>query len=136
MSDSIGIVVFARHDSHRLPGKALRAIGGIPLLERVVRRAQLLPWPVILATTAKASDDSLVELAADLRIPSFRGSEDNVLERAVLAAEEFGLDAFARLCGDRPLFPLDDMRAAMTAMADDAGLDLVTTYSAGRSAPA
>ena len=134
MSGRIGIVVFARFDSHRVPGKALRTLGGIPLLERVIRRAQLLPWPVYLATTGKSSDDSLVALAATLGIPSFRGSEDDVLERAVMAAEEFGLDAFARLCGDRPLFPLDDMREAIAAMQNDGALDLVTSYSASRSA--
>ncbi len=133
MSDQNGIVVFARFDSHRVPGKALRDIGGIPLLERVIRRAQLLPWPVYLATTGKESDDSLVDLASSLGVPSFRGSEDDVLERAVLAAEEFGLNAFARLCGDRPLFPIDDMRDALAAMQSDAALDLATTYSAGRS---
>ena len=137
MSDHLGIVVFARHDSRRLPGKALRPVGGIPLLERIIRRAQLLPWPVYLATTGKESDDSLVALAAGFGVPSFRGSEDDVLERAVLAAEEFRLDAFARLCGDRPLFPLEDMREAMTAMRDgsDTRFDLVTTYSSRRSVP-
>jgi spore coat polysaccharide biosynthesis protein SpsF len=133
MSDQIGIVVFSRFDSTRVPGKALRAVGGIPLLERVIRRAQLLPWPVYLATTDKESDDSLVAVAHNLGVPSFRGSEDDVLERAVLAAEEFGLNAFARLCGDRPLFPIDDMRDAIVAVRDDPALDLVTTYSAGRS---
>jgi len=51
MSVPMGTMVFSRHDSSRLPGKALRPIGGMPLLERVIRRAQLLPWPVYLATT-------------------------------------------------------------------------------------
>lgn len=133
MSGQVGVMVFARYDSHRLPGKALRSVGGVPLLERVIRRAQLLPWPVYLATTRKDSDDPLVDLARGLGVPSFRGSEDDVLERAVLAGEEFGLHYFARLCGDRPLFPLDDMRDAVAAMHADAELDLVTTYAAGRS---
>jgi spore coat polysaccharide biosynthesis protein SpsF len=133
LSGQVGIVVFARFDSRRVPGKALRPVGGIPLLERVIRRAQLLPWPVYLATTVKASDDLLVDLARSLGVRSFRGSEDDVLERAVLAAEEFGLNAFARLCGDRPLFPIGDMYEAITAIRNDAALDLVTTHSAGRS---
>ncbi len=123
----LGIVVFARHDSHRLPGKALRIIGGMPLLERVIRRALSLPWPVALATTDKPSDEPLVALAAGLGVRSFRGSEDRVLERAVLAAETFGLDAFARICGDRPLFPLEDLERAMATMRDDPSApDMVT----------
>jgi spore coat polysaccharide biosynthesis protein SpsF len=115
-----GTLVFSRMESHRLPGKALRVIGGMPLLERVIRRAQTLPWPVYLATTEKSCDDPLVELAARLGTESFRGSEDCVLERAVLAAEKFGLDCFVRLCGDRPVFPLDDLLTAVATMNEKA----------------
>ena len=123
----LGTLVFSRHDSCRLPGKALRSVGGMPLLERVLRRALLLPWPVYLATTSKPCDDPLVALAARLGVDSFRGSEDRVLERAVMAAETFGLDAIARICGDRPLFPLDDLVHALIAMRDDVSTpDMVT----------
>lgn len=134
----LGTLVFSRFESSRLPGKALRHVGGMPLLERVIRRAQLLPWPVVLATTDRKADDPLVALAAGLGVESFRGSADRVLERAVLAAEACGLDAFIRLCGDRPLFPLDDVRQAAAAMSEaaaggpDAPPDLVTTCGEGR----
>lgn len=130
MSASLGIIVFARFDSKRLPGKALRPVGGIPLLERVIRRAQLLPWPVYLATTTNDSDNALVELADGLGVASFRGSTERVLDRAVHAADEFGLDAFGRLCADRPLFPLDTLDWAMRFAAGerdpDCFPDLVT----------
>lgn len=142
MSDRFGTLVFARYDSQRLPGKALLSVGGMPLLERVIRRARLLPWPVYLATTAKPSDDPLVALAARLGVASFRGSEDRVLERAVLAAEWFGLSAFARVCGDRPLFPLDELREAAAIMGKDSGPgpsvsapDLVTNRLSGDCTP-
>jgi spore coat polysaccharide biosynthesis protein SpsF len=138
LSTAVGILVFARYDSTRLPGKALRPVGGIPLLERVIRRAQLTPWPVYLATTTKSSDDSLVALAERLGVASFRGSEERVLERGVLAAEEFGLDAFVRLCGDRPLFPLDTLQCAAAAMQSavpdvEPVPDLVTNFYTGGS---
>jgi spore coat polysaccharide biosynthesis protein SpsF len=93
---------------------------------------------VFLATTDREADDRLAALAARLGVPSFRGSAERVLERAVLAAEAFELEAFVRLCGDRPLFPLNDLRDAVQAMqaATAAGLgegpDLVTTWSDGR----
>lgn len=142
MSDGFGTLVFARYDSQRLPGKALLPVGGMPLLERVIRRARLLPWPVYLATSDKPSDDALVALARDLGVDSFRGSEDRVLERAVLAAEAFGLSAFARVCGDRPLFPLDellDAAAIMGTAADSSpsarSPDLVTNRLHGDCAP-
>ena len=137
MSTNVGILVFSRHDSRRLPGKALRLLGGIPLLERVITRAQICGLPVYLATTELPSDDALVAVADALGVEVFRGSSERVLERAVLAAEVFGLDAFVRLCGDRPLFPLDDMQDAVAAMrgehdaAHDEPPDLVTTFSPG-----
>lgn len=138
MSMRRGTLVFARSESSRLPDKALRHVGGMPLLERVIRRAQLLPWPVFLATTDREADDRLVALATRLGVDSFRGSADRVLERAVLAAEAFGLEVFARLCGDRPLFPLDDFREAAQVMQGGAASgsleppDLVTTFGDGR----
>jgi len=130
----VGILVFARYDSSRLPGKALRPVGGMTLIERVIRRAQLGRLPVFLATTDLPSDDALVALAETLGVQSFRGSSDRVLERAVFAAETFGLDAFVRLCGDRPLFPLDDLRDAVSVLHTESGADdgsppdLITTY--------
>lgn len=137
MSTSVGILIFSRHDSRRLPGKALRLLGGIPLLERVIMRAQLCRLPVYLATTEAPSDDALVAVADALGVEIFRGSSERVLERAVLAAEAFGLDAFVRLCGDRPLFPLDDMREAVAAMRGEPETgdpaDLVTTFSPGET---
>jgi len=124
----LGIIVFARHDSRRLPGKALREVGGMALLARVIRRAQTTPWPVYVATTRKAADDPLAALAEGLGAGVFRGSEAKVMERAVLAAEAFGLDCFVRLCGDRPLFPLDTMEAAVAAMLQSLPApDLVTS---------
>jgi spore coat polysaccharide biosynthesis protein SpsF len=100
--------------SSRLPGKALKLIGGYPLVERVIRRAQLTGYPVVLATSNTKEDDELENLMTKINVPCFRGSEDNVLERAVLAAEQFGFRAFARLCGDRPLFSIEEMTSALS----------------------
>jgi spore coat polysaccharide biosynthesis protein SpsF len=135
MTGQLGILIFARNDSTRLPRKALRSVGGIPLLERVIRRAQLSALPVYLATTEKDSDDSLVALAESAGIKSFRGPAERVLDRAVFAAESFGLEAFFRVCGDRPLFPLDDLERATSVFRESATFrrrprpDLVTNYA-------
>lgn len=138
MTAHVGTLVFARFGSSRLPGKALRTVGGMPLLARVIQRAQCLSWPVYLATTAQADDDALVALAKDLAVPVFRGSVSQVAERAVGAARTFQLDAFIRLCGDRPLFSLADMDLAAKWMTDGLSTadlnrtpDLVTNYLYG-----
>lgn len=113
-----GILIFARINSSRLPGKALLPLGGMPLIERVYRRARLTGSPVYLATSSEVDDDVLANWAFETNIPCFRGDKNNVLDRAVNAANFFELDYFARLCGDRPLFNIDEMTDAMTLMQD------------------
>jgi spore coat polysaccharide biosynthesis protein SpsF len=111
----VGIIVFARMNSSRLPHKAMKKMGSFPLVERVLRRAQLTGHQVVLATSDR-SDDTILEITAiNAGMHCFRGSEDHVLERAVLASEKFGFKAFARLCGDRPLFSIKEMKFAITA---------------------
>lgn len=110
---SLGIIVFSRMNSSRLPGKAMLDFGGMPLVEHVIRRAQQTGYKVVMATTDTPEDDVLEELALSMGVDCFRGSEKNVLERAVLAAEKYDLEAFARLCGDRPLFSIEEMQTAI-----------------------
>lgn len=106
---SLGIIVFSRMKSTRLPGKAMLDFGGKPLVEHVIRRAQKTGYKVVLATSDTKEDDVLEKHAMKIGMNCFRGSEDNVLQRAVLAAEEYGFQAFARLCGDRPFFSVEEM---------------------------
>lgn len=131
VKSDLGIIVFSRMKSSRLPGKAMKLLGEFPLVERVIRRAQLSGYPVVLATSETIEDDVLEKLAQKIDVPCFRGSEDNVLERAVVAAEKFGFKAFARLCGDRPLFSIQEMTYALKLWSETAGNkkpDLITNH--------
>ncbi|WP_171817397.1 DUF4910 domain-containing protein [Sulfuritalea hydrogenivorans] len=97
-------IIQARMGSSRFPGKMLARLGGIPLLEWVVRRllrATTLAQ-VVLATSDGAGDDALVELAASLGVEVFRGSEADVLGRFVGAARMAGADNIVRICADNP----------------------------------
>ncbi|MGY6587773.1 MAG: cytidylyltransferase domain-containing protein [Wenzhouxiangella sp.] len=127
----LGIIIFARMSSSRLPGKMLRPLGPTTLFDRIVERARLLEQELILATSDQTSDDALVQRAGEVDLPVFRGSLRDVLERAVGAARHAGFDAFCRLCGDRPFMPLDDMARGIEIMRDSFTrgnpLDLVTT---------
>jgi len=128
-----GIIIFARMSSARLPGKMLRDLGGRTLLERVIERARCVHPNVVLATSQRSDDDALADAAKSLDAPIFRGSLDDVMGRAVQAAQEHGFDAFARLCGDRPLFPIDDMQRGLDVMTEalmrGEEVDLVTTHA-------
>lgn len=130
------IVLFARMGSTRLPGKMLAEVGGMPLLEWMIRRAQQLPYPLLLATTTASADGALVEIARQLGVAVHRGSEDDVLQRALDCAQEFGLRAFARLCGDRPLFDPGEMRVGLERIHESAAaIDLVSNCALRRVPP-
>lgn len=139
MDVRLGILLFARMSSQRLPGKMLLPLGPTTLLERVVRRASLLEFPIVMATSDDPSDDPLVDAARGLGVTVFRGSLDDVLARAVGAAQSAGFDAFARLCGDRPFLPVDDMQAGLEVMRQSfvrgTPLDLVTSELPRRVPP-
>ena len=128
----LGIIVFARMSSQRLPGKVLMDFGGRPLLAHILLRASALEVPIVVATSDGKDDDDVANLAKSCGIPAFRGSLDDVLQRAVDCADAHGFDAFARLCGDRPYFPQNPMRDALAAMsasfAEGLPADLISNH--------
>jgi len=104
-SERIIASVEARMDASRLPGKMAMDIHGQPALARVFERlkqCELLDG-IILATTISEKDDALVGLAAEMDIPVFRGSEEDVLQRVVDAQRKMESDVIVEICGDCPL---------------------------------
>lgn len=110
----IGIILQARMGSTRLPGKILMPIGNKRLLEHILYRLTFLQHPVtiVIATTEELRDDPVEAFCAAHAVVSFRGSEDDVLDRFYQCAEHFNFDHVIRLTGDNP-FPdieaLDDL---------------------------
>ncbi len=95
----------ARINSTRLPGKMLLNVGDYSMLELMIQRvlgSQLLD-EIVLATTNTPDDDPLEELAYNLGIKVYRGSEEDVLNRVVEAHKEINSDIIVELCGDCPL---------------------------------
>lgn len=135
-----GLVIFARFDSVRLPGKALADIAGQPLLGHVINRARVVAGalPIVVATTDRDTDDPIVAFAREENVEVFRGALNDVADRALECADAFGFDAFARICGDRPFYDpvlLGDLIEVQARRA----LDLVTnaqqkTYPPGLTA--
>lgn len=98
-------IVQARMGSSRFPGKMAAPLGNAPLMEWVLRRcvaAQRLD-KVVLATSEHARDDVLADIARDLSVALFRGSEADVLGRYSQAAKAHDASTVVRICGDRPL---------------------------------
>lgn len=103
-----------RMRSTRLPGKALLAVCGKPLLELLIERVSLIRGVdrIVIATTSGAADDPIAALGERLRIPVFRGSEENVLERVIGAVEMVEGGLVMELTGDNPM--IDPEIAAQT----------------------
>lgn len=96
------IFLSARSKSTRLPDKAFRLIQGRSTTAHLIDRLKLakIPESIILTTSTDPADETLCELASEHGIASFKGDEDDKLERYRSAAEAFDLDAFAVVDGD------------------------------------
>jgi|ERR1017187_663447 spore coat polysaccharide biosynthesis protein SpsF len=104
LGNVIGIVQ-ARMGSSRLPGKSLTPLLGRPMLqvlmERVLPAQRVDHW--IIATTQLPMDDRIEELARQLGVRYFRGSENDCLDRYYQAARQANAGTIVRLTGDNPL---------------------------------
>lgn len=99
------VVIQARMDSTRLPGKILAEVAGEPMLAHVVERSRALRGAdrVVVATTDGTSDDLVARLCAERGWPVFRGSEEDVLDRYYRAAVEHSAEHVVRVTADCPL---------------------------------
>lgn len=95
----------ARMTSTRLPGKVLLPANGKPMIEHIINRLRRVPSldAIVLATTTNAADDPLVAHTAALGIASWRGSEDDVMQRVHDAAASVQADLVVEILGDCPL---------------------------------
>lgn len=97
-------IIEARMSSSRLPGKVMLECQGKPMLAHMIerlKRSEELDG-VVVATTTNPADDVLERLAKDLGVGCFRGSEDDVLDRVLRAAQAFDVDIIVETPGDCP----------------------------------
>lgn len=99
------ITIQARMRSERLPGKVLAPVAGRPLLELMVERLRRvrLADDIVIATTMDSSCDGIAQLASQIGVGCFRGSEEDVLDRVLLASREARAELIVETTGDCPL---------------------------------
>lgn len=92
----------ARMGSSRLSGKVLADVCGKPALSRLLSRLRACAHldDIVLATTDSPKDDRLEEWATRERLPCYRGSEDDVLNRVVEAQRRMQSDIVVEITGD------------------------------------
>ena len=107
----IAIIIQARINSTRLPGKIFKQVGGVSLLEHLLRRLLTTSLPIIVAVPTQ--DEVIFKkkllsidknyLSPTSQIQLFAGNEADVLSRYVAAARLYQLSVIIRVTGDNPL---------------------------------
>lgn len=101
---NIGIIIQARMGSTRFPGKILQQFyGGKTLLEILLENLHKVEGvKVIVATSVNENNDRLETFLLERGELVYRGSENDVLDRFIKAAEANGIDGIVRICSDNP----------------------------------
>ncbi len=97
--------------STRLPGKIMKNIGTMNILEHIIYRLKYINYKVkiIIATSNIKKDDIVERFCIKNNINCFRGSELNVLERYFLCAKENNFSHIIRLTGDNPFIDVVEL---------------------------
>ena len=113
----VAAIIQARMGSTRFPGKSVRLLKGLSLLEHIIIRLQQVPEidQIQLATTEAETEAPLIEIAKKYKVAVFQGSEEDVLKRFTQAGEAIKAQHIVRICGDNPLTDIPLLRALITA---------------------
>lgn len=104
-----GVVVQARLESTRLPGKIIKPFyQNWSILDIVLMRLKTvhLDGPIILATGEMKKNGPLEHIARRHEVDFFSGSENDVLTRFIDSSEQFNLEKVVRVCCDNPFLDI------------------------------
>ena len=111
-SKKIGLIIFARMQSKRFPGKVLfNLYKNKSSLELIVDnlKKNKKKFILIIATSRNKADKKIVKFCKDNKIKYFLGNHQNVFKRTLNCIQKFNFDYFVRICADRPLFDINVM---------------------------
>ncbi|MDA9283127.1 hypothetical protein N9P77_01715 [Amylibacter sp.] len=94
----------ARTNSSRLKEKMKLSLGKYQIIEWVILRLlnTKLSEHLVLLTTKNKIDDWLVDTANNFGLKTYRGSENNLIERFYLASQKYDVKNVVRVCADNP----------------------------------
>lgn len=110
---------------------------GKPMLEHLAERLARVGRidNIVFATTSNPADDCIEQLAGRIGVDCYRGSEDDVLKRVLLAAQQAKADIIVEITGDCPLVDPDvtaqTIDLYLSNACDYAANDLVVSYPLG-----
>jgi len=133
--DLIGVIP-ARMASTRLPGKPLRLIAGVAMIERVYRGAAACP---LLPRVVVATDSGEIQAFCQARsIPCHLTSPDHPsgTDRVWQVASELGAAAAVNIQGDEPLVRPEMITTLIDTLFAAADTEVATIYTAASAAEA
>ena len=122
------ILIPARMASARLPGKPLADIGGLPMIVRVMRRAEEAEvGPVLVATDSAQIADAVTAAGghAVMTRDNHVSGSDRIFEALGIADPEGRAKIVVNVQGDFPMLAAADISAALGPLADPA-VDIAT----------
>lgn len=104
-----GIIIQARMNSTRLPGKIMKKVNGESLLEHLITRLQRCELTKNIYVAAPAHHKSLnnekpiLDVCRKLGVQVYLGSEKDLLKRYYKCAVKYDIDPVVRITSDCPL---------------------------------
>ncbi len=107
----VTFIIQARTGSTRLPNKIVKPFcNGKSILGIIINKLKQIPYTrIIIATSENPNCDIIESFAKDANIDCYRGSENNVLKRFIMAAEKFNTEKIIRICSDNPFLELQSL---------------------------
>ena len=120
------IVIPARYESTRFPGKPLVKLANKPMIQWVYERAGQIPGvqKIIVATDDSRIADAVTKFSGNVVITPKNIS--NGSERVGFVAKDLDAEIIVNLQGDEPLISADDVAKAIHTLAADPRLNIVT----------
>jgi len=106
------VILQARIDSSRLPGKSLLLLDGKPLVFRVMEALNQVPADIRILACPEDSLLSFESLAKEAGFEILAGPKEDVLERYCMAIRKYSIDRVIRATGDNP-FVFADAAASL-----------------------
>jgi len=96
------IIIQARMNSTRLPGKVMKLVKGVPIIELIVKRLKKSKEAdeIVVATSNHIKNKILIKSLKQKNIKVFIGDENDVLNRFYKAAMKFKADTIVRITAD------------------------------------
>lgn len=124
--DSVVVVIPARYESSRLPGKPLADIEGKPMIQRVYERASQARGVdrVLVATDDERIRDAVSAFGGDVAMTSSEHTTGT--DRIAEAVADLDYDIIVNVQGDLPLLDPDNVAVAVDPMIADDLLPMAT----------